>query len=269
MAYKARYCFFLVVAIVFLMASTGAAFAQGKNGDQTRDFHWTGKLSPDQIVEIKNLNGKIEARGDSSIDQVEVTGEKSGRDADEVKIDVVPSGDGVTICAIYPHGATGPCEPGDKWHVDSHDEKARVDFIVRIPTNLRFAAASINGSITAENIGRFVRADSVNGSVRVSTKQWAQLSSVNGSIEASMGSADWSGTLKITTVNGSIELRMPSELNADVRFSSVNGRLTCDFPLTMSGRFAGKRVEGRIGTGGRELVVDTVNGSLRLKSESI
>jgi hypothetical protein len=269
MAYKSRYCSFSVVAIAFLVAATGAAFAQGQNGDQTREFHWTGKLSPDQIVEIKNLNGKIEARGDSSIDQVEVTAEKSGPDADAVKIDVVPNGDGVTICAIYPHGATGPCEPGDKWHVDSHNEKARVDFTVRIPTNLRFAANSVNGSVTAENMGRFVRADSVNGSLHVSTKQWAELSSVNGSIEATMGSADWTGTLKISTVNGSIDLRMPSDLNADVRFSSVNGRLTSDFPLTMSGKFGGRRIEGRIGNGGRELVVDTVNGSLRLKSESI
>ena len=265
MAYKTRYYSFPVLTIVLVVAATSVALAQ----DQTRDFHWTGKLSAGQIIEIKNLNGKIEARGDSSIDQVEVTAEKSGPDADEVKIDVVPSGDGVTICAIYPHGATGPCEPGDKWHVNDHNNKARVDFTVRIPMNLRFAATSINGSVTAENMGRFVRADSVNGSVRVSTKQWAQLSSVNGSIDASMGTADWAGTLKISTVNGSIELRMPSELNADVRFSSVNGRLTSDFPLTMSGKFGGKRIEGRIGSGGRELVVDTVNGSLRLKSDSI
>jgi hypothetical protein len=269
MAQKSRYRSFSALTIAFLVAVTAAAFAQDQNGDQTRDFHWTGKLSPDQIVEIKNLNGKIEARGDSSIDQVEVTAEKSGRDADEVKIDVVPSANGVTICAVYPRGATGPCEPGDKWHVDSHNEKARVDFTVRIPMNLRFAASSVNGSVTAENIGRVVRANSVNGSVHVSTKQWAELSSVNGSIEASMGSADWTGTLKISTVNGSIDLRMPSELNADVRFGSVNGRLTSDFPLTMSGKIGGRRIEGRVGTGGRELVVDTVNGSLRLKSESI
>ena len=82
-------------------------------------------------------------------------------------------------------------------------------------------------------------------------------------------SGNQTASLKISTVNGSIELRMPSEFNADVRFSSVNGRLNSDFPLTMSGHFGGRRVEGRIGNGGRELVVDTVNGSLRLKSESI
>ena len=241
--------------------------------DQGREFHWTGKLSPDQIVEIKNLNGKIEARGDSSSDQVEVTAEKSGPDADLVRIEVVPHAEGVTICTIYPGGSTnaktGPCEPGEKWHVDSHNSKVKVNFIVRMPENLRFSGTSINGSITADDLGRFVRADSVNGSVRVSTKQWAELSSVNGSLEARMGSADWTGTLKISTVNGSIDLTMPSELNADVRFSSVNGHLDTDYPLSVSGSIGNHRVEGRVGNGGRKLILDTVNGGVRLKRESI
>jgi Putative adhesin len=255
--------------LTLVLLSTTFSLAQ----DQGREFHWSGKLSPDQIVEIKNLNGKIEARGDNSSDQVEVTAEKSGPDAELVKIEVVPHAEGITICAIYPGGSTraksGPCEPGEKWQVDNHSSKAKVDFTVRVPTNLRFAATSINGSVTAEDMGRFVRADSVNGSVRVSTKQWAELSSVNGSLEASMGSADWTGTLKISTVNGSIDLKMPSELNADVRFSSVNGHLDTDYPVSVSGNIGSHRVEGRVGNGGRKLVLDTVNGSVRLKRESL
>jgi len=109
----------------------------------------------------------------------------------------------------------------------------------------------------------------VNGSLRVSTKQWAELTSVNGSIEARMGSADWTGRLKISTVNGSIDLKMPGDLNADVRFSSVNGRLSSDFPLSLSGTLGGRRMEGRIGNGGRELVLNTVNGSVHLRGDSI
>jgi len=263
---KKRYAFAILTVLFSLSVFTLAQ-------DEGRDFHWTGKLSPDQIVEIKNLNGKIEARGDSSSDQIEVTAEKSGPDADLVKIEVVPSAEGVTICAIYPGGSTnaksGPCEPGEKWHVDSHNSKVKVDFTVRVPMNLRFAATSINGSVTADDMGRFVRADSVNGSVRVSTKQWAELSSVNGSLEARMGSADWTGTLKISTVNGSIDLTMPSELHADVRFSSVNGHLDTDYPLSVSGSIGNHRVDGRVGNGGRKLVLDTVNGSVRLKRDSI
>lgn len=264
---KNRYFHASLLTVILSLATF--ALAQ----DQGREFHWTGKLTPDQIVEIKNLNGKIEARGDSSSDEVEVTAEKSGPDADLVKIEVVPHAEGVTICAIYPGGSigakTGPCEPGEKWHSDNHNSKVRVDFTVRVPMNLRFAATSINGSVSADDMGRFVRADSVNGSVRVSTKQWAEISSVNGSLEARMGSADWTGTLKISTVNGSIDLKMPSEFNADVRFSSVNGHLDTDYPLSVSGSIGNHRVEGRVGNGGRKLILDTVNGSVRMRRESI
>jgi DUF4097 and DUF4098 domain-containing protein YvlB len=252
-----------------ILLTSACALAQDQ--DQARDFHWTGKLAPDQTVEIKNFNGKIEAHGDSSTDQIEVTAEKIGPNADQVRIEVVPHAEGITICAIYPGGSTGattgPCEPGQKWHVNSHNAKVKVNFTVHLPSNLRFAADSVNGAITAEDMGRFVRAESVNGSVRVSTKQWAELSSVNGSIEGSMGAADWTGTLKISTVNGSIDLKMPAEFNADVHFSSVNGHLNSDFPLTVNGSLSGHRLEGRIGNGGRKLILDTVNGSVRLKSE--
>jgi len=255
-------------SVWFVLALVAGLCSWAVAQDQGREFHWSGKLSPDQIVEIKNLSGTIEARAGNS-DQVEVTAEKIGPDADSVKIEVVPGAEGVTICAIYPGGmtgaSTGPCEPGEHWHSDSHNNHTKVNFTVRMPSNLRFGAVNVNGNITAEDMGRYVRASSVNGSVRVSTQQWAELSTVNGSIEGRMGSADWTGTLKVSSVNGSIELEMPGNLSADVRFKSVNGRLESDLPLTVSGSMGGRKVEGRIGSGGRELVVNTVNGNLRLK----
>ena len=237
-----------------------------------REFHWSGKLAPEKIVEIKNINGTIDAQVTGG-DQVEVTAKKIGPRADEVKIEVVPHADGVTICAIYPgglFGGSGSCEPGERWHANNtHGDRTKVNFTVRLPENLRFAGQSVNGDVKAQDMGRFVRASTVNGSVRVSTKAWAELSSVNGSIEASMGGADWTGILKISTVNGSVKLEMPGNMNADVRFRSVNGRLNTDFPLSVSGSLGGRKVEGHIGNGGRELVVETVNGNVELKRESI
>ncbi len=247
---------------LFLLASF--AWAQ----DQGREFHWKGKLAADQVVEIKNVNGDIEAEVASG-DEIEVTAEKSGPRADDVKIEVVPSSEGVTICAIYPRGSgasSGPCEPGSRWHTNNSGEHAKVHFTVRLPRSLRFAAYSVNGNVSAEDLGRFVKAETVNGSVRVSTSAWAQAETVNGSIKLSMGNAAWSGKLKIESVNGSIELRLPDDLSTDVSFSSVNGRMTSDFPLTITDNFPiGHHAHGQIGSGGRELVIQTVNGSVQLK----
>lgn len=250
-----------LVAVAGLIVSS--AWAQ----DQGRTFQWKGKLAPDQVIEIQNISGAIDAESAGG-DQVEVTAEKSGPRAEEVKIAVVPSSEGVTICAVYP-GMDTDCRPGHSHSSNVHTDQTKVDFHVLVPRNVRFSAENVNGRVTAEHMGRSVRASSVNGSVKVSTQSWAEVSSVNGSVECSMGSADWTGTLKISTVNGSIRLEVPSDLSADVSFRSVNGRLNTDFPLTVSGSFGGRRVHGTIGKGGRELVVETVNGNVELKKSEI
>ncbi len=233
------------------------------------NFHWSGKLAPENVVEIKNLNGRIEAEPASG-DQVEVTAEKFGPDADKVRVVTVPSSSGVTICAIYPGASDSDCQPGPDWHThEVHGNNTKVNFHVRVPDTVRFSAQSVNGEIRADNLGKNVVAKTVNGSVNVSTKEWADVSSVNGSVEARMGRADWEGTLHIKTVNGSITLEMPNDLSADVNFRSVNGRLNSDFPLTVQGSMGGRHLEGKIGGGGRQLVVETVNGSVDLKKGTI
>ncbi|HSB75449.1 MAG TPA: DUF4097 family beta strand repeat-containing protein [Terriglobales bacterium] len=250
---------FLVIPLaLFAMA----AWAQ----DQGREFHWKGKLAADQVVEIKDVNGTIEA-DTAAGDEVEITAHKSGPRAEEVQVKVVPSSQGVTICAIYP-GSPGSteCKPGGQWHAHNRGgDQTKVDFTVRMPKNLRFSGQNINGDVRAKNLGGAVRAETVNGSIHVSTSAWAQAQTVNGSIEARMGNAAWDGVLKISTVNGSVNLEMPDDLNAEVKFSSVNGRIDSDFPLTVRGGFVGHSARGTIGKGGRELVISTVNGSVGLK----
>lgn len=249
----------LLVATLFALSALG--WAQ-QSGDE---FHWTGKLAAEQVVEIKNVNGAIDVTGATG-DQVEVTAIRSGPDKDQVHVEAVKGPEGMIFCAVYPGGT---CAAGSSSHSYVHDVHAKVDFDVRIPRNLRLTATNVNGRVQADGIGRYVKASSVNGAVDVSTDAWAEVSSVNGSIHARMGRGDWPGTLKISTVNGGINLDMPASLNSDVNFSSVNGRLSSDFPVTMSSanglRWGPKSMHGRIGNGGRELDVSSVNGSVEIR----
>ena len=255
-----------ILLIAAMLTVATLAFAQ-EQGDQ---FHWTGRLAPGQVVEIKGVNGSIDAQGVAG-DQIEVTAAKSGDDRDSVHIVVVPNPEGVTICAVYPSrdGDQNKCEPGDSWHVNNRHNDTRVDFTVRLPKDLRFTAKSVNGDVAARDLGKFVKASSVNGAVRVATDDLAQASSVNGSVEVRMGRADWDGTLRFATVNGSIKLEVPSSLSADVHFHSVNGRLKTDFPMTMEGEIGRGRVDGRIGNGGRNLELNTVNGSVEVRKAAM
>jgi len=249
-------------------AAFGLFGIQDQGTDNGKEFHWTGKLSPDQVVVIKNINGDIDATGSSSSDQVEISAVKSGNGAEEVKIQVVKLNDGVMICAIYPgfFSSGGDCDSG---HLGNNHNNAKVEFKVRMPQNLRFTGKSVNGGVHAESMGRYVEANTVNGSIELSTSSWASANSVNGSIRAKLGRAEWSGDLQFKTVNGSIKLELPANLNADVDFASVNGHLDSDFPITVQGSMGRHSFHGTLGSGGRSLEIKTVNGSGELRKGTL
>lgn len=254
-----------IATLVSLVAV--AAFAAPLAG---QDFRWTGHLAAGRLLEIKGVNGDIRALPASG-DQIEVTATKRGRrsDPDEVEIKVVESADGVTICAVYP---TPPrarreneCTPGDEWSSHTENNDVSVNFTVKIPANIRLHGQTVNGDAEAMGMGSETDLTTVNGGVRLSTTSVGSANTVNGSIEATLGKADWDDELDFHTVNGGITLVLPGNLSTEVRAETVNGDIDSDFPLTVTGRFGPRRVRGTIGAGGRRLELGTVNGSIRLR----
>lgn len=246
-----------------------AAVAVAPAAARAQDFDWNGRVDRGDAVEIKNINGGIRASLASG-DRVVVTAVKkdNGRgDPADVRIEVVEHDGGVTLCAVYPDsgGEKNECRPGDAGRLSSRDNDVSVDFTVQVPAGVTFLAHSVNGGIEAGDLRSDVTAETVNGGVKVSTSGVARASTVNGSIEASMGRADWSGDLEFETVNGGITVRLPEGAGARVKASTVNGGMETDFPLTVQGRFGTRKIEGTIGDGGRNLSLETVNGSIRLK----
>jgi len=263
------------LSLAFIFALVSAAFAQksveGAVGSE-RTFHWQGKLAPDQTVAVMNVTGSIKAEPATG-DQLEITATKSGMDADEVRVELIQNSEGVTVCALFPTGIEGTqnsCEAGRHSHSNNNGpHEARVDFKILIPRNLRFYAVNVNGDIRAEGLGRHAEVTSVNGDVHVSTSDVAEAKTVNGDVEARMGKSDWDGTLEFSSVNGSITLEMPANLNANLNFAALNGDMETDFPMTMKSEHRsnfgpGVKISGQIGNGGHQLEVKTVNGSLEL-----
>lgn len=240
---------------------------------QGADFHWTGKLAPGQRLEIRGVNGDVRATA-ATDDQVTVTAHKRARhsDPDDVKIEVVPFAGGVAICAVYPTSARAheenSCEPGDSWHSSTENNDVRVDFTVAVPKGVEFDGQTVNGEAEAEGLTANVTLATVNGGIQLSTTGYAEARTVNGSIVATLGRADWTGPVEFTTVNGGITLNLPATLNTDIRAETLNGDIDSDFPMTVSGRFGPRRVRATIGSGGRTLELKTVNGSIRLRKSS-
>jgi Putative adhesin len=229
--------------------------AQDKDG---REFHWTGKLAVDQTVAVKTINGEVQAEPASG-GEVEVSAQAFGRHADEVKFEVRQDADGVTICETYPNHDS--CTGQSSGH--NNNDHTRVVYKIRVPAGNRFSARSVNGNIQATNLERQVKVSTVNGTVKVSTRSWAEAESVNGSVEAMMESTEWSGTLHLSSVNGAIRVGLPANANTDVDVRTVNGSFQSDFPV-QANNFMSRHIQGRVGSGGRELKLDSVNGSVHL-----
>ncbi|HYU36629.1 MAG TPA: DUF4097 family beta strand repeat-containing protein [Gemmatimonadales bacterium] len=258
------------IAILALLPAVAALTLVPRAAAAQDEFHWKGKVAPGKAIEIKGVNGDVRAVAGSG--DVEVTAVKHARRSDpgEVKIEVVQHEDGVTICAVYPSDGRreNTCEAGDGGHMNVHDNDVTVDFTVRVPADVRFVGTTVNGQVEAANLASDVQANTVNGSIRISTSGYAEAQTVNGSIVASMGRATWTDALDFRTVNGAITLDLPANLSTEVRASTVNGDIVTDFPLMVRGRLGPRSLRGTIGSGGRRLALETVNGSIRLRKST-
>jgi len=222
------------------------------------------------LIEIKGVNGGITAeQGSGAGVQVVATKRSRRTDVDSVHIKVEQNAGGVTVCALYPNeggeypeSCNGEGRNGDN-SVRNND--VSVDFVVRVPAQVTFVGKTVNGEINATSLSSNVVAKTVNGSIKISTTGYAEAASVNGQISARFTDANWTKTLSFKTVNGEINLDLPANLSTAVDAQTMNGVINSDFPLEVGNLKGRKSVKGVIGSGGRELVLKTLNGSINLR----
>lgn len=267
--------------------STPLTAAQAAPAAATQeDFRWSGRIARGDEIAIRGLMGNVRAEVASG-DQVEVVGRRIGDDADQVRIEVVETDDGVTICTIYPTRRDGgnrdgegrrgrrnddnPCNNGHSGTIDLDD--ARIDFVVRVPAGVHLAASTVAGDIVANGLRSRVDAASVSGDVRVSTSESARAATVSGDVDATFGETD--GDVEFASVSGDVVVRLAGNVGAEVEAQTLSGDIQSDFGLRVRGNGdddddrgfniqIGKQMSGTIGRGGPELSVNTVSGNIRL-----
>jgi hypothetical protein len=254
------------------------------------DFRWNGRIARGDEIEIRGLLGNVRAEAASG-DQVEVVGRRSGDGADRVRIEVVETDDGITICTIYPMrerrrdgdenrrsrrsaNDDNPCNDGHSGDIDADD--ARIDFTVRVPAGVRLAASTVQGNIEALGLRSPVDAASVSGNVRVSTTESARAATVSGNVDATLGRTD-GDALNFASVSGDVVVRLAGDVGARVDAHTLSGDIQSDFDLRIRPGGAGdddddgglrieigRQASGTIGRGGPELSLNTVSGNIRV-----
>jgi hypothetical protein len=260
-----RYAPAVVLTLLFAPLIAGAQ-------DRDGDLLWERRLSSGQTVHVRNINGNVSVTPSSS-GRVEIVGIRrgSGRTASRLTAEVSETSDGLMVCVIRLNSDDECDGRGFHRHDDDDDNwgNASLDLEIRLPSNAAIDAKSVSGNVDVVGAQGDVRAEAVSGDIRLERLRATSIEahSVSGGISASIESLSGSGPLSFRSVSGDVKLELPRNLDADLSMSSVSGQLDSEFQMTLGGgsRASRRRIEARIGRGGRELNLTTVSGDVRLR----
>ena len=233
------------------------------------DFHWERRLGAGQRVHARNINGDITVSPSSS-GRVEIVGIRrgSGRAADRLTANVQETDDGIIVCVVRADSDDECDGNGYHRHGDDDDDwgHASMNLDIRVPSSVGIDASSVSGNVQIDGAQGDIHAGSVSGDIRLDRLRASSVEArtVSGEITTSIESLSGSGPLSFRTVSGDVKLELPRNFDADLSMSTVSGQLDSDFQMTLGGRMNRRRIEARIGRGGRELDIATVSGDVRL-----
>lgn len=245
----------LSVFAVALLA-TGSLFA---SVTEEETFSYT--LDEGGRFSISNVNGSITVTGASgnSVEIIAIKKADNQKELDEIEIEISHSASEIEV----------ETELGDSnsWYSRSTSGQVRYEIILPDSTELD-SVETVNGDVTISGVSGNVTAESVNGDLDISDLVGdVSLSTVNGSVNAAFAKCEGEQSVKTETVNGRVTITLPEnsdvQITADTLNGGINGR---DFGLKTDKGFVGSDLNGKIGSGSARLNIDTVNGSIKIRS---
>lgn len=268
---KAKFVLILTIIILFL---AGMFLFGSQEYRYTEEYQRTAVLGPGGAFALANVNGDVRVSSWKE-NRVEVRAVKSARrsekDLKDIYIVFDASADRVSVRAVWP-----------KFRVNF---QAKVDFEVKVPEGVRLAelktvnggvmvtgvysaveAETTNGRLEGRDIKGDVTFETTNGGVKIAGAEGeVRAETTNGGIE--IAGLVFSKRVRAETTNGSIVLSLnnPEQVNANLLAETTNGSISVDFPVTLQNLTRSRRkVEARLGSGGAEIRLRTVNGSIRI-----
>jgi len=129
-------------------------------------LHWSGRVPPGGILEIRGLNGpvRVEATGDERADVLASRrGPRALLAALEVK--VVEHARGVAVCSVW-QGLAASASRRVERRISRGVAEVHVDILARVPPGVRVVASTFGGDIEVVGLASDVEADAANGRVR-------------------------------------------------------------------------------------------------------
>jgi DUF4097 and DUF4098 domain-containing protein YvlB len=239
-----------------------AAQSQAEDRSFTEEFHQTYALSSDGRVALENINGaahiSVWDRNEVKVDAVKYAGSKERLDDAQIRVDA--NSNYISIRTEYrEHNLTFSDD-------DERHNPASVEYALTVPRNARLDEIKlINGSLDVTGVAGETRISLING--RLTARELsgpARLATVNGRMDARFGRLS-NSPITLKSVNGSIELTLPSDSQAEIEASTVHGGISNDFGLGVRNHeYVGHDLRGELGSGGPHIRLENVNGRIEI-----
>lgn len=137
--------------------------------------------------------------------------------------------------------------------------------LVRVPNRSDVVVRSRNGDVSVTDIAGNADVATQNGNVTIMLNGYAQASTINGTLNVTMGAATWPGSLRFSTQRGDITLWITPKAGCTVHLHTDNGTLFTDFGLTGAANGPSETIDGAVNGGGPQRIdVESARGSIRL-----
>ena len=224
---------------------------------------------------LDNVNGPVEVYGITGLQEIEVTGERivrshSMRDAEDhlqyLQINLRDMGTTFVVETDQPTSDDG--------------REYEVRYKVRIPDDWEVSIDLTNGIVTVDSIYGDVDVEVTNGNVNLTkitgnavvnlTNGNADLRQIDGDVDVDLTNGiiftqmqfALNRICQLETVNGGIELQIPTTTSANFSASVANGEISLH-GLTLQGATSTPRsMQGKLGNGEGEIKLKTTNGSI-------
>jgi hypothetical protein len=248
----------MLVAAAMSSAACGIdLFAQEEARDQ-----WKRTYTVEQgaTLEILNTNGKIVLTAGET-DTIDVTAERIVKASTEEKAKELLAEFEIRDSAS-----------ADRVRIDSKSTtnlgmgvNRSVNYTVTVPRWAHVTLETTNGDIRVEGIAGELRIQAMNGRIEAADlENGATVDTTNGAISLAFAKLGDQG-VDCETINGAITVTLPRDAGADVSARVTNGSIsTGDLGLSLTEE-SRRRVEGRLGSGGPRVRLETVNGAISVR----
>jgi DUF4097 and DUF4098 domain-containing protein YvlB len=242
----------LIATAVFVVLAAALPAAASQFRDE---FHKSYPASPNVNISLSNINGSVQItawdKNEVQLDAVKTANTQEKLNEAEIRVDA--SDNSIHIETHYPSRF-------------ANNNPATVEYQLQVPRSARLDKIElVNGKLDIDGVKGEVYGSSVNGSVTgQSLSGDVELSTVNGSVRSELVDMGKAHHVKLSSVNGHIELAMPKDANAHLTANTVSGSISSDFSLPIHKGWVGSNLDTTLGSGATQVELSNVNGSIKI-----